>query len=228
MSSNPASSALTPYGSQGAAPSNFAQQGTIDRVALGQTHFSASVAILGRLSSAGIEPLTVAVGQAICSRLPLGEHGETYLTEVMTKLRVCSSFGDAVWFGIGVCHILRVIVQTSQGASLVSLCAALSESHNSSTSAMVLYEMAKRLGSPRELTPSLSQWQAVINVCSSVLSHTTFGIRVDQMLRLAGYNLHLRTSQWVGHPQDLADIIPAVGDVAADKLLEPIYQSSAR
>lgn len=213
-------SALVPAGARHTGGPSFTQQGTVDWVALGQTQFSASIAILGRLSSAGIEPLTVAVGQAICSKIPLGAHGEKVLREAMASLKACSSFGDVVWFGVGVRHILRVLVQTTQGASLVALCAALSEIHRLSASALVLYEMSKQSGSPKELTPSFAQWQAMVKVCASVFCPTTFSIRVDQLLKLAGYDLCAAVSSWAGHPQDLAKIIPAVGSVAAGELLE--------
>lgn len=219
MSATPGS-ALVPSGARDTQRTSFAQQGTVDWVALGQTQFSASIAILGRLSSAGIEPLTVAVGQAMCSKIPLGAHGEKVLSEAMASLKACSSFGDVIWFGVGVRHILRVLVQTAQGASLVALCAALSESHSLSISALVLYEMSSQSGSPKELTPSFAQWEAIVRVCASVFCPTTFSIRVDQLLKLVGYDLHTKISSWAGHPQDLAKIISAVGSVAAGELLE--------
>ena len=111
MASSHGSSALVPARSSGAvAESNFPQQGTLDWVALGQTQFSASIAVLGRLSNVGIEPLTVAVGQAIGSKIPLGAHGEKVLREAMAGLTATSSFGQVIWFGVGVCHILRTLV----------------------------------------------------------------------------------------------------------------------
>lgn len=42
---------------------NFTQQGSLDWVALGRMQYSTSVAVLARLSKAGIDPLTLAVGQ---------------------------------------------------------------------------------------------------------------------------------------------------------------------
>lgn len=219
MSSNIPSTALVPSGAQGTGGPSFAQQGTVDWVALSQSQWSASIAILGRLSSAGIEPLTVAVGQAICSRISLGIRGEKLLRDSMANLKACSSFGDVVWFGVGVRHILRVLVQTSQGASLVALCAALSESHNLSTSALILSEMTKRSGSPKELTPSFAQWEALVRVCSSTFIQTTLGIRIDQMLRLTGCDLRENTTGLAGHPQDLAEILSAIGKVTSGDLV---------
>ncbi|KAI4216268.1 MAG: hypothetical protein LQ351_001278 [Letrouitia transgressa] len=156
----------------------------MDWVALGRTQFSASIAILGRLSSAGIEPLTVAVGQAICSRIPIGVHGEKVLKEAMAQLQACSSFADVVWFGVGVQHILRTLIQTSQGSSLVALCAALGEGFTQSTSALIINETAQFCGSPQDLSPSFSQWEALIRVSSCALTSSTFGLRFHQMLKL--------------------------------------------
>ena len=221
MSSAQDSFALVPSGSsQSSSVTAFPQQGAVDWVALSQMQFSASIAVLGRLSSAGVEPLTVAVGQAICSRIPLGVHGEKVLSEAMAGLKSCSSFGDVVYFGVGVRHILRVLVNTSQGASLVALCAAISESHSTSTSALIMFEMAKRFGTPSELTPSFAQWEAIVKVCSSVFCHTTLGLRVDQLLRLGGFGHHLRLGEEVGHPEDMAEIISIIGNIAAGNLLE--------
>ena len=211
--------ALVPAGPQQNQGSGFAQQGTVDWVSLGQTQFSASIAVLGRLSSAGVEPLTVAVGQAICSRIPLGIHGEKVLAEAMSGLRACSSFGDVIWFGVGVRHILRSLVETSQGASLVALCSGLSEGHNVSTSALVLYEMAKQFGSPRDLSPSFKQWEALVKVCSSVFSQSTLGLRIHQLLKLGGY-IGANKAEGAGHPQDMAEVLLAVGRVASGSLKE--------
>ena len=211
--------ALVPAGPQQNQGPGFAQQGSVDWVSLGQTQFSASIAVLGRLSSAGVEPLTVAVGQAICSSIPLGIHGEKVLAEAMSRLRACSSFGDVVWFGVGVRHIVRILVQTSQGASLVALCAGLSEGHNLSTSALVLYEMAKRFGSPRDLSPSFKQWEALVKVCSSVFSQSTLGLRIHQLQKLEGY-VGMYRAERAGHPEDLAEVLLAIGRVAAGNLKE--------
>ena len=197
----------------------FSQQGSVDWAALGRMQFSASIAVLGRLSGAGIEPLTIAVGQALCSHVPLGAHGEMILMEAMNKLKAFSTFGDVVWFGVGVRHILRELVQTSQGASCVALCAALTEGHSISTSALIMYEMTKVLGSPQELSPSFLQWEALVKVCSSVFASTNFGIRVQQYLKLVGYIDEatyfkgIYPPNGVGHPRQFARAMLAIGKV---------------
>ncbi|KAL2850251.1 hypothetical protein BJY01DRAFT_245563 [Aspergillus pseudoustus] len=197
----------------------FAQQGTVDWTSLGRMQFSASIAVLSRLSSAGIESLTLAFGQAMCTRIPLGAHGEKVLMESLTKLKAFSSFGDLVWFGVGVRHVLRDIVQTSEGASLIALCAALSETYSSNVAALILYEMAKELKGSSELSPSLAQWEALIKTSACVFMETTFSRRVETFLNLAGFSgksfgddaAFCRYNP--GHPQDISRSIIALGDI---------------
>ncbi|KAJ8110875.1 hypothetical protein OPT61_g6393 [Boeremia exigua] len=91
----------------------------------------------------------------MCIRLPIGAHGERVLTQAMSTLAAKSCAADLLWFGTGVRQILRELVQTSQGCSLVALCAALTEGHSIAVSALVLYDIAKQTGGPQELQPSL-------------------------------------------------------------------------
>jgi hypothetical protein len=95
------------------------------------------------LSSAGIEALTVAFGQTMCSRVSIGSHGEKVFMESLNNMKAFSSFGDFIWLEVGVRHVLRDIVQSSEGASLIALCAAMSETFSMQTSALILYEMSK-------------------------------------------------------------------------------------
>ncbi|KAJ5458023.1 hypothetical protein N7475_009411 [Penicillium sp. IBT 31633x] len=198
---------------------SFAQQGSVDWAALGRMQFSASIALLSRLSSAGIEALTVAFGQAMCSRVCIGAHGEKVLMESLNNLKAFSSFGDLVWFGVGVRHVLRDIVQTSEGASLVALCAALSETFSIQTSALILYEMSKLFRASRELSPSLAQWEALVKTSSCVFPETTFSLKVQTLLGLAGYS-NTKVQDWYqpGHPQDLAKILLVLGQITRGEI----------
>lgn len=201
---------------------SFAQQGTVDWVGLSQMQFSASIAVLGRLASAGIDSLTVAFGQAMCSRIPLGAHGEKVLRDAMKGLVSLSTFGDVIWFGVGIRHLLRDLVQTSQGSALVALCGALTEGYSRAGSALVLYEVAKLCGGPKDLLPSFAQWEALIKVAASVFNNTTLGLRMGQISRLGGYLNDKRAS--VGHPADFAQVILAIGRVVAGELETIVIQ----
>lgn len=199
---------------------HFSTKGSVDWTALGRMQISGSIEILARLSAAGVEPLTVAVGQAMCSRIPLGVHGEKVLMEAMGKLTAFSSCGDLIWFGVGVRHILRTLVQTSQGASLVALCAALAEGHTIPMAALMMFELSKVLGSPDDLRPSFAQWEALVKVCSSVFTVTTFGVRLQQLLTLCGYQPKPGPdySNFPGDPAEFAEALLAVGKVSSGTL----------
>ena len=196
--------------------SGLAQEGVIDWVALGRVGW---LDMFKRLSSAGVAAITVAVGRKMCSSIPLGTHGQNFLAEEMSKLRVCSSFGEWVWLGVGVRHILPTLVQTAEGASLVALCAALSEGYNVSTSALILFEMAKRFDLKSDETPSFKQWEGLVKVCSSVFIKSMLGHRIHQLLRIGGYNRAVRPDQ-ASHPQDMAEVLLAVAKVATRDLEE--------
>ncbi|KAF2248320.1 hypothetical protein BU26DRAFT_506043 [Trematosphaeria pertusa] len=215
MSNPSTSNALVPS-SQGS--SAFSQQGSLDWVALGKMQYSASIAVLSRLAKAGIDTLTVAFGQAMCVRLPIGAHGEKILAESMKTLTAKSVAGDLIWFGVGVRHILRELVQTSQGCSLVALCAALTESHSISVSALVLYEIARECGGSQELAPSLEQWEALVRVASPVFNATTFGIRIHQISRLGMPVNGLASRPEVSHPSDLAKALLSIGQIVHGSL----------
>lgn len=199
----------------GQSGSNFAQQGTVDWVAVSQTTFSASVAILSRLSRAGLQPLTVAIAQALSINIPIGIHGEKQLNNAMSGLKAFGSFGDVIFFGFGVQHVLRVLVQTSQGASSVALVASLTEGHSTMYTAYVLYEMAKLMKSPADLTSSFAQWERYAEVCAGLFSTSMFGVKIAQISRLCGFtrNAQIRSKVNAAHAEEMARALCAIGTV---------------
>lgn len=206
----------------------FAQQGTVDWTALGRMTYTTSIEVLARMSSAGIESLTVAFGQAMCAKILIGAHGEKVLMNSLNNLKAFSSFGDIVWFEVGVRHILRDIVQTSEGASLVALSAALSEAFTTQTAALVLYEMAKFLRASSDLSPSLAQWEALVKCCSCIFRETTFGLTVQKLVSLGAFS---QRDPWSmgdpGHPKDLARVILALGQITRGDLKQVTVQGGA-
>lgn len=77
----------------------FAQQGSLDWVALSNMPLNASISILARLSGADLEPLTIAIAQTVSSKLPIGVKGEQRLNETMSTFKIYGSFSEVVWFG---------------------------------------------------------------------------------------------------------------------------------
>lgn len=176
--------------------------------------FNASIAILARLSGAGLEPLTVAVAQTVSSKLPIGVKGEQRLNEAMSTFKVYGSFGEVVWFGVGIRHILRSLVQTSQGASSVALTAALSEGFSNHVAALVLYELPKCFGSPSELTPSFAQWERYVNVCSGIFSGSGFCSMVAQISKVLGFTNRNNPVHWrASEAKDIAKFLRYLVDI---------------
>ena len=74
---------------------NFAQQGTVDWVQLGNTTVSATVAVFARLAAANIDPLTVSVAQALSGSFILSDEGSSYNARnlvrefTFTKYKIC-------------------------------------------------------------------------------------------------------------------------------------------
>ncbi|KAI4131441.1 MAG: hypothetical protein LQ347_002980 [Umbilicaria vellea] len=188
----------------------FNQQGTIEWTNIANFTVTSSVALLSRLASAGLEPLTLAVGQAVCSPLSLGPIGERRLQESLNSLKSFSSFGDVIWFGLGVRHALRTLVQTAQGASCVALTASLAEVHSVDVAALVLYNLTKIQNAPVELSPSFAQWQALAKTCASVFKTSSFSLRVQTLLSMMDKEPGMAPDSEVCDSANLAEVLHAI------------------
>ena len=62
--------------------SDFAQQGSVDWVQLGNTTVSAMVAIFARLAAANIDPQTLAVGHALSGNFTLSVKGWCWVVDI--------------------------------------------------------------------------------------------------------------------------------------------------
>ena len=159
------SSAIVPSG--GSSNSNaFAQQGTVDWTMLSGSTVNFTVEVLARLSKAGVELITVAVGQAMFTGFNLDPDGQKRFSDALSRLKAFSSYGSVLWFGFGVKHIVRTLSETEQGATCAAICACLSLSYNNFFCSKVLKSLADQQRAPNSLMPSLSQWAALVNICS--------------------------------------------------------------
>lgn len=156
-------------------------QGAIDWVALSKMTVSFSVELLARYSRAGVEPLTVAVGQALFTHLA---DAQKRLGLSVSKLRAYSSAANALWFGIGFKHLIRTLMETEQGATLNAVSSCLMVSYDSQFSATVLKTLCDQCSMPDSLTPSLSQWCAFVKLCAPAVTASQFPILVEGFSRL--------------------------------------------
>jgi hypothetical protein len=168
-----------------ASGANFAQQGSIDWVALSNSQITFSVNVLARLSRAGIEPITIGMGRALCLGFELKPSAQEEISMALSRLKAFQSFGDMVYFGFGVRHIIFELQHTEQGSTCVGLCACLRANYSSWYGALVLRKLCMARGAPRNLTPSLRQWEALLDSCGGVLgSKCRFTQLVDAFSRL--------------------------------------------
>ena len=171
--------------SSGAGNAAFAQQGTVDWTALSRSSFTFSVEVMSRFSKAGVEMITCAMGQAMCSQFNVPPEGQKRVTDAISKLKAYSSYGQVLWFGFGVKHIVRSLCETKQGATCAALCACLRVSYSTEISARVLSVLCDQLLPSDGLSPALPQWAALVDVCSGALSPSKFPMMVDGFCRLA-------------------------------------------
>lgn len=178
------STAIVPSG--GTSNSNdFTQQGTVDWTMLSRSTVNFTVEILARLSKAGVEPITAAMGQAIFAGFNLDPDGQKRFSDTISRLKAFSSYGDIMWFGFGVKHIVRTLSETEQGATCAAICACLSVSYDKFYCSKVLKAMADQQKAPNSLMPSISQWAALTNICSGAVSGSRFPQLVEAYSRLS-------------------------------------------
>lgn len=184
--------------SSAVAPRNpsFAQQGTVDWVGLSNSTAQFSVGVLARLSKAGIDVFTLQMGRAICSDFPLTPSVQDGLTDAIQKLKKYGSYGDLVWFGFGIKHIVTDLAETEEGLTCVSLCAALSTLYENLYCAQVLRDLCKVRKAPESFTPALRQWRTLVTLCSGVLSQHRFSLCLQGFTALI--SPHLKKSSKLG------------------------------
>ena len=166
------------------ASSNFQQQGTVDWVELSGRSVNFSVAVLARLSKAGIDPFTLQVGRAICTNFSLDPVAQQRISEAIQALRKFGSYGDIIWFGFGVKHVVTDLAETEQGLTLVALCAALSSTYDSLYGARVLRELCVLCKAPQAFSPAIRQWKILVELCSGIFNVGHFALLLDGFRRL--------------------------------------------
>lgn len=177
------STAVVPTG--GTSDSNaFAQQGTVDWTTLSRSTVNFTVEIVARLSKAGVEPITAAMGQAIFAGFNLDPEGQKRFSDAISHLKAFQSYGEIMWFGFGIKHIVRTLSETEQGATCAAICACLSVSYDKFFCSKVLKALTDQQKAPNTLMPSISQWAALVNICSGAVLGSRFPHLVEGYSRL--------------------------------------------
>ena len=162
----------------------FQQQGTVDWVELSDRSVQFSVAVLARLSKAGIDPFTLQVGRAICTNFSLHPIAQGRISDAILALKKFGSYGDAIWFGFGIKHVVTDLAETEEGLTLVALCAALSSTYDALYGARVLREICCLCKAPQLFTPAIRQWKILVELCAGILTTGHFVLVLDGFRRL--------------------------------------------
>ncbi|KAL9623424.1 MAG: hypothetical protein Q9160_002317 [Pyrenula sp. 1 TL-2023] len=171
-------------------PPTFQQQGSVDWVQLSKSSLSLSIDIVGRLSKAGIDTLTVVIAQAICGPFTITGDTQRKIQSAIGKMKVRASYGEVLWFGLGIKSIVRSLMETEQGLLCIAISACLTLSYGEFFAAQTLRDMALLRAAPDELRPPLSQWTALIKVCAGTLTASDFPNIVEGFSRLWWDSVH--------------------------------------
>ena len=175
-------------GSQQQRSGTLAQQGSLDWVALSKTTVSFSVELLARYARAGVEALTIAIGQALFAQFNVPADAQKRLELSVSRLKAYSSAANALWFGVGFKHLIRTLMESEQGATFVAVSSCLLVSYDDEFSATVLKTLCDQSSMPEKITPSLSQWGAFIKLCAAAVTASQFPILVEGFSRLLKNN----------------------------------------
>ena len=171
---------------------NFAQQGSVDWVALSNSSVQFSVAVLARLSRAGIDAFTLQFGRAICSNFSLEPHAQERIYDAIVKLKKYGSYKDIIWFGFGIKDVVTDLADSEEGLTLVALCAALATTYDSMYAATVIRELCVLCKAPQSFTPAIRQWKTLVDLCSGIFANAHFTLVANGFRQLiSGHSNHL-------------------------------------
>ena len=205
---------------------NFQQQGSVDWVELSGRSVQFSVAVLARLSKAGIDPFTLQVGQAICTNFSLNPTAQGRISDAILALRKFGSYGDIIWFGFGVKQVVTDLAETEEGLTLVALCAALSTTYDSLYGARVLRELCLFCKAPQSFSPAIRQWKILVELCAGILTSGHFTLVLDGIRRLVSprHNApELEPNRCPTTYSALAEAILTIAQVTAKKLASATF-----
>ncbi|KAF1951012.1 hypothetical protein CC80DRAFT_496304 [Byssothecium circinans] len=220
--------------------SGLSQQGSINWDNIVHRSLTFTVGVLNRCANAGVDPYSLVVGQAVAQCFPLARRGRENVYTAVTALRCQNGIANTLWFGFGVKALVRTLILTSEGTSLLAICACLGECFHEDLAPDIMFHIVKAHGAPGELTPSVAQWAAIIKACSGSLATSKFPLLAEGLMRLdpgSGRTTMMNETPMTKEnsqrlpfirgcplPQDLASVVIAVGKVASGQL-ESIHVS---
>ena len=192
----------------------FQQQGSVDWVGLSGRSVHFSVSVLARLSKAGIDPFTLQVGRAICSNFSLHPIAQERISDAILALKKFGSYGDVIWFGFGVKHVVTDLAETEEGLTLVALCAALSTTYDALYAARVLRQLCCLCKAPQLFTPAIRQWKILVELCAGILNTGHFVLVLDGFRRLVSGGRNKSRLEPIRSPTTYSSLAEAILTIA--------------
>ena len=203
---------------------SFPQQGSVDWVALSNSSVQFSVAVLARLSRAGIDAFTLQFGRAICYNFSLEPHAQERIYDAIVKLKKYGSYKDIIWFGFGIKDVVTDLADTEEGLTLVALCAALATTYDSMYAAMVIRELCVLCKAPQSFTPAIRQWKTLVDLCSGMFANAQFTLVANGFRRLiSGHSNHLIARHTPTTHSALAEAILMLAKVSKGNLCNATF-----
>jgi hypothetical protein len=191
---------------------------------LSNTSVQFSVAVLARLSKAGIDGLTLQIGRAICCNFALEPHAQERICEAISKLKKYGSYKNLIWFGFGIKDVVTDLADTEEGLTLVALCAALSTTYDSTFAARVIRELCVLCKAPQPFTPAFHQWKSLVDLCTGMLTSAHFVVIANGFRRLiSGHASHIAERHTPTTHTALADAILTLARISKRNLISATF-----
>jgi hypothetical protein len=187
-------------------------QGQLDWVSLTNFGMNCTLDIAARLTHGGVDICTVLVGRGVCSAFDFPSDGQKALKESLTNLKGYSAFDKMLWYGFGIKSIVHILSETEQGAACVAISAALAMYYTPYYAAEVWREFCLRKGTPRQYSPSVHQWKALVEACAGSLSRSNFMNHFDQFSRWLAPKISPRREP--ASPAELARALEVLADLS--------------
>ena len=203
---------------------SFAQQGSVDWVALSNSSVQFFVAVLARLSRAGIDAFTLQFGRAMCSKFSMEPQAQELIHDAIVKVKKYGSYNNIIWFGFGIKDVVTDLADTEEGLTLVALCAALAVTYDAMYAAMVIRELSILCKAPQAFTPAIRQWKALVDLCSGMFANAHFTLAANGFRRLiSGHSNYLVRRHTPTTHSALAEAILMLAKVSKGNLLNVTF-----
>ncbi|KZO99569.1 hypothetical protein CALVIDRAFT_533988 [Calocera viscosa TUFC12733] len=160
---------------------SFQVQGQVDIPSIGTLTYDAASALLARTVDCGIEPHTLTAAYAIGARVALGPLAADNVFRAVRDLKVAAAFQQVLWFGFGIKHLIRRMVESKEGLGVIGLIGCMSECYPAPVCVSILERLFPAMDLPVQLAPSQDQWRRLVEALSGALSSSYFGFLLEKI-----------------------------------------------